>query len=183
MCIRDRGILKKTRPTRPPPPIVRFNKPRTTEEGTVTIQEEKTPRDTNIKNSRNKPEASEKETKPLSTRRKLVISAIILSIICGAATFGGIMSYQEHNQHKDKNQTEAYKPPQRLPRETRRNKTDDEVRELIRDGTKKKERMNMQDIELYHGRKTIRIFTDQVTTVAVHQNLGNLVVKLENSIK
>ena len=43
--------------------------------------------------------------------------------------------------------------------------------------------MNIQDIKLYHGRKTIRIFTDQVTTVAVHQNLGNLVVKLENSIK
>ena len=41
----------------------------------------------------------------------------------------------------------------------------------------------MQDIELYRGRKPIRVFTDQVTTVEVRQNLGNLVVKLENAVK
>ena len=93
------------------------------------------------------------------------------------------MSYQEHSQHKDRNQTEAHKPPQRFLRETRRDKTNDEVTDLIRDGNKKKERMSMQDIELYRGRKPIRIFTDQVTTVEVRQNLGNLVVKLENAVK
>ena len=127
-----------------------------------------------------------KKTKPSPAQRKLIASAIIFSIICGAAIFGGVMSYQDHDQHQNEDQIETYKPPQRLSREIRRNKTDetnDEVKEMIRDATKKKERMNIQDMELYRGRKTIRIFTDQVTTVAVHQNLGNLVVKLENSIK
>ena len=166
----NRSILRKEKPKRPPPPVFLLTKPKPSVHFETPHKKETIP---SVKDLRRL-----KHSKPVKNQQKItpvckmvLISTLIFILICGAAVTGGILSYRDHNEHWHQKVNSEFTLPilKRLSRESGINS---EVRDEFDKITTTEQK----------GSAPYRIFSDQVISLAVHQEVSNWNLKMENSI-